>query len=150
MSVARERTTVDLPPDRAAELWTDLQRWPTFIEGFARVVETRGDWPKEGSRLVWESIPSGRGRVTERVREREDGVLVTDVFEKALAGTQTVRFGPAEGGGSIVELELDYRLTREGPLSWLTNVLFIRRALTASLRRTLRRFATEAAEEAGL
>jgi hypothetical protein len=156
MPLARERTGVDLPPRRAAELWTDVRRWPTFVEGFARVLELAGHWPEEGAKVVWESIPGGRGRVTERVREWRppdgdgDGRLVTQVFELALTGTQTVEFAAGEDGGSAVGLELDYRLAKEGPLAWLTDLLFIRRALTASLGRTLRRFATEAAEEAGL
>ena len=47
-------------------------------------------------------------------------------------------------------MDLDYTLTEGGPLSGITDLLFIRRALTDAIRRTLRRFATEAAEEARL
>jgi hypothetical protein len=50
----------------------------------------------------------------------------------------------------VVGLELEYELTKSGPLAALTDVLFIRRALTDALRRTLRRFGVEAAEEAAL
>jgi len=148
--VARERTSLDLPPERAAALWTDLRRWPTFMEGFSRVVRTDGDWPRQGSKIVWESIPGGRGRVTERVSEWGEGRLVTEVFEEALTGTQTVRFGIAQNGESAVEIQLEYTLSKPGPLAGVTDFFFIRRALTASLGRTLRRFATEAEEEAGL
>ena len=49
-----------------------------------------------------------------------------------------------------MELRLDYELTRYGPARALADVLFIRRALRDALRRTLRRFAVEADEEAGL
>ena len=71
------------------------------------------------------------------------------MLEERLTGTQTVRFAPTEDG-SRVELILDYSLTRGGPFSGITDLLFIRRAERDSLRRTLRRFATEAAEEAAL
>jgi hypothetical protein len=47
-------------------------------------------------------------------------------------------------------MELDYELTGGGPLRALTDLLFIRRALTMALERTLRRFSTEAADEATL
>jgi hypothetical protein len=156
MAVARERTVVDLPPTRAAELWTDVRRWPTFVEGFARVLQLDGRWPERGAKLVWESTPGGRGRVTERVREWQPpgadggGRLVTELFEQALTGTQTVTFDVDEDSRSVVGLELDYRLAKQGPLSKLTDLLFIRRALAASLGRTLRRFEVEAAEEGGL
>ncbi len=76
---------------------------------------------------------------------------MTQVFEDALAGTQTfaAQPGPADGG-SIVELTLEYELAAAGPFRGLADAIFIRRALRDALRRTLRRFAVEAEEEAGL
>jgi uncharacterized membrane protein len=149
MGVVRESIAVSLPPQRARELWTDLRRWPTFIEGFARVLEADPDWPAAGSKVVWESIPEGRGRVTERVLESSPDRIVTEVFEDALTGRQTTIFEP-EGDETLVEVELDYELTRSGVLRAITDVVFIRRALSAALARTLRRFAVEAVEEASL
>ena len=49
-----------------------------------------------------------------------------------------------------MELELDYKVSVGGPLRPLVDVLFIRRAQNDALARTLRRFATEAAEQAAL
>ena len=49
-----------------------------------------------------------------------------------------------------MQLSLEYELTSESPLRGLTDVLFIRRALRDALTRTLRRFALEAQEQAGL
>jgi uncharacterized membrane protein len=72
------------------------------------------------------------------------------VFEKALAGTQTLTAVADRAGGSRVELRLDYQLARPGPLRGLADAIFIRRALRDALRRTLRRFEVEAEEEAGL
>jgi uncharacterized membrane protein len=142
---------VELDPDRAWALWTDVNRWPTFVEGFSQVVEHRSEWPAKDARLVWKSIPGGRGRVTEKVTESDPGrAFATQVFEDALSGTQTITFARAEDGRTRVELRLDYTLSREGLLRAVADVLFIRRALNQALARTLARFAAEAAEEASL
>jgi Polyketide cyclase / dehydrase and lipid transport len=139
------RAAVRLPPAAALGLWTDVQRWPTFVEGFGHVVERSPEWPAVGARVVWESTPGGRGRVTEKVVESEGDRFATRVFEPALVGTQTLRLA-----GGEVELTLDYELQRYGPLRALADAIFIRRALRDALRRTLSRFAIEAEEEAGL
>jgi hypothetical protein len=147
---ARAEATVALTPEAALRLWTDVSRWTTFVEGFARVVEQDPGWPAQDSRLVWESIPAGRGRVTEKVVESGGSDrFVTMVFEDRLAGRQTFRAVESEGG-SRVELSLEYTLTSYGPLGPLADVIFIRRALRDSLRRTIARFRVEAEEEAGL
>jgi hypothetical protein len=146
---ARAQTLVALDPSAALALWTDPRRWASFVEGFARVREASGDWPAAGSKLVWESIPAGRGRVTERVVEAGERSFATEVFDDSLHGTQRTTFGP-EGDGSRVVVELEYELTKYGPLRAVADVLFIRRALRDSLRRTLGRFAVEAEDEAGL
>jgi hypothetical protein len=150
MRVVRESVLAELPPLVAQRLWTDTARWPTFVDGFARVVEIDPGWPEPGSRVVWESGPAGRGRVTERIRELTAGkLIVSQIFEAQLTGTQRVTFEP-DTGGSLVAVELEYELQKGGPLRKLTDVLFIRRALSDMLARTLRRFSTEAAEQASL
>ena len=151
MGVAREATAVPLPPERAFELWTDLRRWATFVDGFGHVERVDGDWPAEGAKVVWRSGPAGRGVVTERVVASEPGQrLVTQVFEERMEAAQAVAFAPVDDATTRVDIELDYRLTSGGPLRAVTDVLFIRRALTDALRRTLTRFRAEAAEEAAL
>jgi uncharacterized membrane protein len=148
MGVAREATTVPLVPASAFALWTDLTRWPTFVDGFGHVDRVDQGWPGEGAKLVWRSGPAGRGVVTERVVASEAGArFVTEVFEERMRGTQAIRFDAVDDGATRVDIELDYSLTRGGPLSGVTDFLFIRRALTDALRRTLQRFHTEAAEE---
>lgn len=153
-TVSAARNVV-LPPDRAEQLWVDVRRWPTFIEGFAHELDRDEEWPAEGSKLVWQSLAGGRGRVTEKVVARRERFLSSRLNEEALTGIQSVTFHEADDGGSVVELELEYDLHptnvwRSGPLGKVVNVLFIRRAMTDSLIRTLRRFATEAAEEKAL
>jgi uncharacterized membrane protein len=151
MGVAREATTVPLPPERAFGLWTDLTRWATFVDGFAHVERVDDGWPGEGAKLVWRSGPAGRGVVTERVVASEPAVrFVTQVFEERMRGTQALAFTVVDDDATRVDVELDYELVRGGPLAAVTDLLFIRRALTDALRRTLERFRTEAAEESAL
>jgi hypothetical protein len=144
---ASARATLPLTPPEVLRLWADVDRWPSFVEGFARRLEVSGAWPEPGGRAVWESTPDGRGRVTETVTERADDRFSTQVYEDALAGTQTLRALPASDG-SEVELSLEYELSRYGPLRGLADAIFIRRALRDALRRTLFRFRVEAQEEA--
>ena len=149
MRRASARATVPLTPPEVLRLWADVERWPSFVEGFARRLEVREPWPEPGGRVVWESTPTGRGRVTETVVEKAGDRFATQVFEDALAGTQTLRALPASDG-SEVELSLEYELAKYGPLRGLADVLFIRRALRDALRRTLFRFRVEVEEEAAL
>jgi hypothetical protein len=142
-------SSVPLGPDKAMRLWTDVSRWPSFVEGFARRLELSPEWPAKGSRVVWESNPDGRGRVTETVVESEAQVFSTQVFEEQLMGTQTFQVAPADDG-SEVALVLDYELAKWGPLRGVADAIFIRRALRDSLRRTLFRFEVEAEDEAQL
>jgi hypothetical protein len=146
---ARARALVPLSPPHALALWSDVERWPSFVEGFARRLELTPDWPAKGARVVWQSTPDGRGRVTETVVENDADRFSTQVFEEALIGTQTLR-AAAASGGSEIELTLEYQLAKYGPLGGLADAIFIRRALRDALRRTLFRFAIEAEEELAL
>jgi Polyketide cyclase / dehydrase and lipid transport len=146
---ASARSSLPLPPADVLRLWSDVERWPSFVEGFARRLELTDAWPEPGARVVWESTPDGRGRVTEKVTESAPDRFSTQVYEKALMGTQTLRVLPASDG-SEAELSLEYELVRYGPLGGVADALFIRRALRDSLRRTLLRFSIEAEEEARL
>jgi Polyketide cyclase / dehydrase and lipid transport len=147
---ARAQADLVLTPEAALRLWSDVDRWSSFVEGFGRQVERSPDWPAGGARVIWESTPAGRGRVTEKVVENEGpDRFVTQVFEDRLHGIQTFRVVESEGG-SRAELSLEYALTKYGPLSAIADAIFIRRAIRDSLRRTLARFAVEAEDEAGL
>ena len=149
MGVARAAQVVPMAPEAALKLWTDTSRWATFVEGFARTLEVSPDWPAEGSKVLWESTPGGRGKVTERVTGHGPGRIDTQVFEEALTGTQSVHAGE-HAEGSVIEVELSYELAKYGPLRALADAIFIRRVLRDSLVRTLSRFAVEAQEEQGL
>ena len=133
----------------AQRLWLDTNRWPTFVDGFGHVLEQDASWPEPRSKVVWQSGPAGRGRVTERIRDNGDGVVATEVFDSQMTAIQAIRFEPTEDGCEVF-LSLDYELTSGGPLRKVTDALFIRRSLAMALERTLRRFSTEAADEATL
>jgi Polyketide cyclase / dehydrase and lipid transport len=149
MAVIERVGFAPVTPAIAQRLWVDTSRWPPFVDGFGHVLEQDPTWPEPGSKVVWQSTPAGRGRVTERIKENADGQVVSNVFDVQMIAIQTAGFEPADGGCDVY-LTLDYQLEKGGPLRFLTDVLFIRRALAMALDRTLRRFGTEAADEATL
>ena len=71
MRTAQARALVPLTAPHALALWSDVERWPSFVEGYARPIELTPDWPAKGARVVWQSTPDGRGRVTETVVEND-------------------------------------------------------------------------------
>jgi hypothetical protein len=133
-------------PGRAAEaeaLWYDPHRWQSWVDGFGHVVELDDRWPARGAELVWQSPPGGRGRVVERVVSYEMRLGQTvEVEDATLTGRQTVSFEP---GPDTVEvtLSLEYRIKDRTPLTPVVDVLFVRRAMTDALRRTVTRFSNE-------
>jgi hypothetical protein len=142
----KRATATTVVPGRAAEaeeLWYDPHRWAAWIDGFGHVIKLEGDWPQVGARLVWESPPKGRGRVQERVTayEPRTGQSV-EVEDERLRGTQTVAFEPV-GDDVRVTLTLDYEIKQHTVLTPLVDLIFIRRELGDSLRRTLTRFGHE-------
>ena len=131
----------------AEELWYDTTRWPSFVDGLHHIARLEGDWPRAGARVLWDSQPSGRGRVQERVTSYvARGGQTLDVEDEKLRGTQRVGFTPLEDG-VMVALELTYSLKEQRPGMALVDLLFIRRPQRESLERTLRRFRTEVAAE---
>jgi len=151
--VARIGAEIDVHADlpTVEELWYDTSRWPSFVDGFARVVKLEDGWPQEGGRLVWESTPAGRGRVVERVTGYEPGRGQTVAIEDPkLRGTQRVQFERLLDG-TAVALALEYELKEpDNPLRPIVDLLFIRRALRDALRRTLVRFGRELQADAEL
>ena len=147
----RASAVINLPGVSIADaeaLWYDVARWPSFVEGFKHLVSREGDWPSAGGRLIWESVPDGRGRVSETVTAftQREGQQAA-VQDPRISGLQRVTFtatGSADDRpGLRVTLDLEYELRERGPFSAVTDLLFIRRAQADALRRTLLRFARE-------
>jgi hypothetical protein len=70
--------------------------------------------------------------------------MTAEVADASIRGLQSVTFVP-DGDEVTVVLALSYRLERRSPVSPLVDVLFIRRAVAASLQTTLHRFGVELA-----
>jgi hypothetical protein len=144
--VGKARASVQLSGFRASEaeaLWYDTSRWPTFVDGFAHVVSKEGEWPAAPSTLVWQSTPAGRGRVLEHVTEYEPRLGQTaQVEDPKMSATQRVAFTPSDDGVEVT-LSMEYTLKEGGPLRPFMDFLFIRRAVTDALKRTVQRFARE-------
>jgi hypothetical protein len=125
--------------------WYDTGRWPAWVDGLQQVVAVAGDWPEAGASVTWDSGPAGRGRVVERVvAHRPLTGQTLEVRDASISGRQSVAFAPVPEGVEVA-LSLSYRLERRSPLTPLVDLLFIRRAMTASLATTLSRFGAEVA-----
>jgi hypothetical protein len=140
MRAARVARTFDATISEAERCWYDTSSWPHWVEGLERVVEVADGWPGVGASVTWESGPAGRARVIERVIEYEpQRGQVSAVQDGSIRGNQTVTFRAA-GGEVEVALALEYELLRRSPVPAVVDLLFIRRAMTASLGATLDRF----------
>ena len=143
--MGRAKASISVP-GRAADaeaLWYDPHRWQAWIDGFGHVVSLSDGWPNRGAELVWESPPGGRGRVTERVVAYEMRTGQTlEVEDATLTGTQKVAFEPGPEAVEIT-LSLEYRIKERTALTPVVDLLFVRRAMTDALRRTVTRFANE-------
>ena len=131
-------------PGRAEEaeaLWLDQVRWPSWIDGFSHVQSLDDGWPEPGARLLWVSVPRGRGLVAERVIGRQPARSLTlEVEDEKLEGTQTVTFVPGDDEVRVT-LVLEYELKDHTP--GLVDRFFVRRALRDALARTVARFGHE-------
>jgi len=148
---ARAGIEVEARAGAAEALWYDVTRRPSFIDGFKTVAKLDGDWPRAGARLVWDSVPAGRGRVVETVTRYEvrSGQTV-QVEDERITGEQTVTFTPLGEGRSRIDLELVWRHKEATPLTPLLDLLFVRRQFADELRRSLARFRREVEVEAEL
>jgi hypothetical protein len=134
-------------PGRAVEaeqLWYDPTRWPSWIDGFGKVVRLDDEWPQAGAKLLWDAPPGTRGRVVERVTRYEPRLGQTLSFEDAAwTGVRRVTFEPGlEETRITLEVEPEPKQRTPPARRW-----WFRRRLAESLERTLMRFSYELAAE---
>jgi hypothetical protein len=149
MGTARAAQAFAGPLEEVHTAWYDTSRWARWVEGLDHVVDVDGDWPREGGSVTWMSGPAGRGTVTERViAYRPLAGQTLEVRDTAIRGRQTVSFTSV---GDVVEVQLTlaYHLVHGSIVSPLMDLLFIRRAMTSSLARTLNRFGAALAAARG-
>jgi hypothetical protein len=142
--MGRAGASIEVPglASEAEALWYDPVRWAAWVDGFGHLVELSEDWPAGGT-LQWNSTPGGRGRVLETVTSYQPRTGQTLAVEDSrLRGTQRVEFTPGPDAVTVA-LTLEYELKERNVLTWLLDAMFVRRAIVASLRRTLSRFARE-------
>ncbi len=145
MSGISESVVVESSLAEAWDYYFDPRGWPAWVDGFGRVQASDG-YPAAGGSLRWSSIPSGRGEVTEHVLEHEPRRLHRVAFrDPASAGELRTGFA-IEGRATRITQQLDYRLSNRGPISWLTDRLFIRSQVRGSMRRSLDRLRLELRE----
>jgi len=123
----------------AAAVWDfyfDPAGWPSWVDQFGAVVSSEG-YPEAGGTLRWRSGRAGRGEVTERVVEHQPRRLHTVAFEDPAAeGELATAFQVIESGTRVGQ-EMTYRLRRGGVLVRITDALFVRSQMRASLARSL-------------
>jgi hypothetical protein len=142
VSKVLESVVVDASLAEVWDLYFEPQGWPAWVDGFGRIEASAG-YPEAGGSLRWHSVPAGRGEVTEHVLQHEPRRLHRVAFrDPESAGELVTRFEIA-GEGTLVAQELEYRLRRRGPFTWLTDRLFIRSQIRGSLARTLARLKLE-------
>jgi len=142
--MGRASASVEVPglASEAEALWYDPVRWPAWVDGFGHLLELPDGWPASGQ-VVWNSVPGGRERVIETVTAYEPrGGQTLAVEDSRLRGTQRVTFTPGPEQTKVT-LSLEYEIKERTPVTWLVDLLFVRREVVASLRRTLARFARE-------
>lgn len=127
-----------------AEVWAlyfDAERWPAWVDGFARVASADG-YPEAGGTLHWESISAGRGPVTERVLAHEPRSLHRISYsDPGSEGQLETRFEMVPAGDeqrrTLVTQTLRYEVRGGGPLRAVTDRLFIRSQMQRSMERSL-------------
>ena len=140
MRAVRAQRLFDATVAEAERCWYDAEGWPRWVDGLDSLVEVTSDWPQAGATVIWQSGPAGRGRVMERVIAYEPARgQALEVSDASIAGRQSVTFTAAKAGVEVA-LALEYVLRRRSIVSPVVDLLFIRRAMTASLESTLGRF----------
>ena len=137
---------IDAPLAAVWDFYFEPATWPAWVDQFAKVESSNG-YPESGCSLTWNSTRAGRGKVSERVVVHEPRTRHRIEFtDPESEGKLEVRFGiePGEGTGSTkVEQEMEYAISGGGPLSGITDVLFVRAQVRRSLERSLARLRTE-------
>lgn len=141
MARVTRSATLPGPISACEDLWYDLRRRPSYVEGFGHVQKVDGPWPRTGARVLWHGPPRGRGLVAETVDafEAREG-QTAHVEDEQLRGTQTTTFAPAADGQVVVTVAFAWTLKEANAV---TDWLFVRRRIGEELRRTLARYRIE-------
>jgi hypothetical protein len=126
------------------EVFFDPGRWPSWVDGFAEVIEISDGYPQAGGRLRWRSIPAGRGEVSEQVLEHEPRRRHRISFSDPESEGELETSFEIRGDRVAVERTMRYRILHPGLFGPLTDVFFVRRQVVAAMERELSRLKQEA------
>lgn len=136
MAKVASEAEIAAPAAAVWDLYFDPERWPDWVDQFA-AVEASDGYPEEGGVLVWRSGRAGRGEVTERVIEHQPRRLHRISFaDPETEGELATTFSVIEDGTQVRQ-ELDYRIRRSGIFVRISDLLFVRSQMRASLARSL-------------
>lgn len=140
--MATVEAAVEIPAPLAEvwDLYFDSSRWAAWVDGFAAVVSESG-YPDVDGKLIWRSTPAGRGQVNEQVLVHDDRsshrIRYRDPESEGELETTFEMLPTEDGRLTRVEQHLVYGLRQGGPLSAITDFLFIRSQMRQSLERSL-------------
>lgn len=133
--------------DEVWRLYFDPVVWPSWVDGFGRVLESQR-YPDVGGTLRWQSTPAGRGTVTEHVREHEPRSRHRVSFSDAESEGELLTTFEARDAITVVTQTMEYRLRKPGIRGPFVDALFVRPQLRRSLATSLARLRREAEERA--
>lgn len=128
------------------DLYFMTSGWSSWVDGFARVESAEG-YPQRGGTLRWQSIPAGRGLVSEKVLDHEPRRRHRVSFEDPESTGELETTFEIRGEQVRVAQKMTYKIRRPGILGPFTDIFFVRRQVAGSLGRSLARLKHEA--EAG-
>jgi uncharacterized protein YndB with AHSA1/START domain len=142
--MARVSSEVEIAAPAAAvwDLYFDPGRWPLWVDQFSEVTSSDG-YPHEGGTLVWRSGRAGRGEVTERVLEHHPRRLHRIAFTDPETDGELATSFDVIASGTRVRQKLDYEIRRGGVFVRISDLLFVRSQMRASLARSLGLLRTE-------
>ena len=141
MAHVRITTFVAASPELVFELWTDLERWPEWIEGLSRITDVTGPLDQAGTSYVtWFGGMIGRNEVLEVERPRR---IRTHLSSRLLRGVTEAVFDPERGGTRITQ-----SFETEGLLPAIAARIFAMGSYRGSFRGELTTFARLAEREA--
>jgi uncharacterized protein YndB with AHSA1/START domain len=136
MATVSSSATIAAPRANVWSLYFDEHSWVEWVDQFHAVVSSNG-YPEVGGELVWRSGRAGRGEVQERVIEHTPESRHAIRFTDPSVEGRLVTTFEDSGDGTVVALELTYELHSRGVFAAVSDVLFVRAQMRASLARSL-------------
>lgn len=143
MSEVASSTQISAPLRTVWSLYFDPGSWELWVDQFAAVVSSRG-YPETDGGLVWRSGSAGRGEVHEHVLEHTPEERHRIEFTDPSSSGELLSTFEQAGAGTTVTLTLSYEVRSRGLFAKLSDVLFVRAQMRASLERSLSNLRLEA------